>query len=87
MQSSLHNLGYALRQSSELYAPSTLVRVMRSGILFIALAALVLQTLHAVAGTAEQSQLLQAQKLSNQGEITQVIRILEPSGPQRAWRT
>jgi tetratricopeptide (TPR) repeat protein len=78
MQPSLHNPGYALRQSSELYAPSTLVRAMRSGILSIALAALVLQTLHAVAGTAEQSQLLQAQKLSNQGEIAQVIRILEP---------
>lgn len=78
MRPSLHNPGYALRQSSELYGPSTFARAMRIGILSIALAAPVLLTLQAVAGTAEQSQLLQAQKFSNQGEIAQVIRILEP---------
>jgi len=37
MQSSLHNPGYALRQSSGLYAPSTFVRAIRSGILSIPL--------------------------------------------------
>jgi tetratricopeptide (TPR) repeat protein len=35
-------------------------------------------TIPAFAGTAEQSQLFQAQELSNQGEFAQVIRVLEP---------
>jgi tetratricopeptide (TPR) repeat protein len=44
----------------------------------LTLAALAFLSLPAFAGTAEQSQLLQAQLLSNQGEFAQVVRVLEP---------
>jgi tetratricopeptide (TPR) repeat protein len=44
----------------------------------LTLAALAFLTLPAFAETAEQSQLLQAQLLSNQGESAQVVRVLEP---------
>jgi tetratricopeptide (TPR) repeat protein len=78
MQSLLKKPGYALRHSSGLSAAATFSQAMRICIWSTALAALVLLNLQAVAGTAEQSLLLQAQKFSKQGEITQVIRILEP---------
>jgi tetratricopeptide (TPR) repeat protein len=44
----------------------------------IAFAVLAFLTIHAFAGTAEQSQLFQAQNFSNQGEFAQVVRVLEP---------
>jgi tetratricopeptide (TPR) repeat protein len=50
----------------------------------LALGILAFITLPALAGTAEPAQLLQAQKMSDRGEFSQVIKILEPlvrSGP------
>jgi tetratricopeptide (TPR) repeat protein len=51
---------------------------MKLRVLHLAFVVLAFLTPPALAGTAEQAQLLQAQKLSDQGEFAQVIRILEP---------
>ena len=63
---------------SEMTAAASFSPAMRIRICPIALAVLVLLRLQAFAGIAEQSQLLQARTLSNQGEFAQTIRILEP---------
>ena len=51
---------------------------MKLSVLPLTFVVLALLTVPALAGTAEQAQLLQAQNLSDQGEFAQVIRILEP---------
>ncbi len=71
-------LSFGIRYLIDLYAtvvPSVAVKLRG---FCIALGVLAFLTVPAPAGTAEQAQLLQAQKLSDQGEFAQVIQILEP---------
>jgi tetratricopeptide (TPR) repeat protein len=51
---------------------------MKTTMVYFALGILTFITVPVLAGTAEQTQLLQAQKLSDHGEFAQVIQILEP---------
>ena len=72
------SIRYALRRFTNLYAAAVLSPDMRLRVLPLAFVVFVFPTLPVFAGTAEQSQFLQAQKLSDQGEFAQVIGVLEP---------
>jgi tetratricopeptide (TPR) repeat protein len=69
---------YALRQFTESCAEVVGSQASRLCVWSRAFAVLASLTIPAFAGTAEQSQLIRAQELNNQGELTQVIRVLEP---------
>jgi tetratricopeptide (TPR) repeat protein len=69
---------YGLSRVTELCGGVILSLAMRLRVWFLTLVFLAFPTLPAFAGTAEQAQLLQAQQLSNQGELAQVVRVLEP---------
>jgi Tetratricopeptide repeat len=71
-------LSFDFRHLLDLYAavvPSVAVKLR---VLCLALGVPAFLTVPALAETAEQAQLLQAQRLSEQGEFAQVIQILEP---------
>jgi tetratricopeptide (TPR) repeat protein len=69
---------FGFRYLIDLYAAAVPSVALKLPVLCIALLVLAFLTVPASAGTAEQAQLLQAQKLSDQGEFAQVIQILEP---------
>lgn len=67
-----------MRIFNGMYAAPTCSPALRIRIWPASLAVIVLITLPAFAGVAEESQLLQARILSDQGEFAQSIRVLEP---------
>ncbi len=71
-------VSYALGRFAKLCGAELPSLAMGLSVCSLALTALAFLTLRVYAGTAEQSQLLQAQQLSSQGEFAQVIRVLEP---------
>jgi tetratricopeptide (TPR) repeat protein len=72
-------LSFDSRHLFHLYGAVLPSPALKRGVLCLTLGVLAFLTVPAGAGTAEQAQqLLQAQKLSEQGEFVQVIRILEP---------
>jgi tetratricopeptide (TPR) repeat protein len=71
-------LSFGFRYLIDLYAAVVPSVALKLRVFCIALGVLAFLTVPTPAGTAEQAQLLQAQKLSDQGEFAQVIQILEP---------
>jgi tetratricopeptide (TPR) repeat protein len=71
-------LSFDFRHLVDLYAAVVPSLASKLRGLCLALGVLGFLTVPALAATAEQAQLLQAQKLSEQGEFAQVIQILEP---------
>jgi tetratricopeptide (TPR) repeat protein len=72
------SLSLGFRYLIDLYAAIVPSVALKLRVFCIALGVLAGLTVPAPAGTAEQAQLIQAQKLSDQGVFPQVIQILEP---------